>query len=155
INATVHETFIKPAAVPAPQEWSKEKSEQVKKELLAKCFHGWPEKAPPLGVKPAGDVKSDGLRLRAFDFTSEEAIDLRLWLLTAEKEDRPTLVVLTAADEAGWNDWANELGPAFGEILQLGTAPKSDDAKRARTRKALETTRWAFATIAPRGVGPT
>jgi hypothetical protein len=162
INATIQETFVKPAAVPQPprepdkaRAWWKAKSEALKKELLAKCFHGWPEKAPPLGAKPAGDVKSDGLRLRAFDFTSEEGIDLRLWLLTAEKVDRPTLTVLTAVDEAGWSDWTRELGPAFREVLQLGTTPKRDDTKFAQTRKALEANKWAFATIAPRGVGPT
>jgi hypothetical protein len=161
INATVHETFIKPAVVEQPQdaekarEWWKGKGEELKKELLAKCFHGWPEKAPPLGMKAAGDVKSDGLRLRAFDFTSEEAVELRLWLLTAEKVEKPTLVVLTAVDETGWGEWTRELGPAFREVLQLGAEPKRDDAKFAQTKKALEANKWAFATIAPRGVGPT
>jgi hypothetical protein len=161
INATVHETFIKPAVVAYPNGvekadvWWKRTSETLKKELLAKCFRGWPEKPPPLGVKAAGDVKSDGLRLRAFDFTSEEGIELRLWLLTAEKVNKPTLVVLTAVDESGWNEWVGELGPAFQEILQLGKAPKRDEAKFGQTKRELEANKWAFATVAPRGVGPT
>jgi hypothetical protein len=161
INATVHETFIKPAVVAYPNGvekadvWWKRTSEGLKKELLAKCFRGWPEKPPPLGVKPAGDVTSDGLRLRAFDFTSEEGIDLRLWLLTAEKVNKPTLVVLTAVDESGWNEWVGELGPAFQEVLQMGTPPKRDETKFGQTKRALEGNEWAFATIAPRGVGPT
>jgi hypothetical protein len=161
INATIHEHFIKPALIELPQdpektrEWWKGKSEELKKELLAKCFHGWPQKAPPLGVKPAGEVKSDGLRLRAFDFTSEEDVNLRLWLLTAEKTEKPTLVVLTAVDETGWSEWTGELGPAFQEILQLAVAPKGDGTKFAQKRKVLEANKWAFATIAPRGVGPT
>jgi len=161
INATVHERFIKPAVIEPPQDpekvrdWWKGKSEELKKDLLAKCFHGWPDKAPPLGVKPADDVKSDGLRLRAFDFTSEEAINLRLWLLTAEKVEKPSLVVLTAVDEAGWAHWTGELGPAFQDVLQLAAAPKLDGTKFAQTRKVLEANKWAFATVAPRGVGPT
>jgi hypothetical protein len=161
INATVHETFIKPAVVAYPngveraEHWWKRTSEELKKDLLAKCFRGWPEKAPPLDVKPLGDITSDGLRLCAFDFTSEEGIDLRLWLLTAEKVKKPTLVVLTAVDEAGWREWTGELGPAFKDILQLDTAPKRDETKFAQTRKALEANQWAFATIAPRGIGPT
>src|SRR5262249_6931793 len=36
-----------------------------------------------------------------------------------------------------------------------GAAPQRDDAKFAQTKKALEKNKWAFATIAPRGVGPT
>jgi hypothetical protein len=161
VNATIHDSFVKPAVVEAPQDpakardWWKGKSEELKKELLAKCFRGWPEKAPPLGVKPAGDVADDGLRLRAFDFTSEEAVDLRLWLLTAEKVEKPSLVVLTAVDEAGWTDWARELGHAFKEALQLGAAPKRDETKFAQTKRMLAANKWAFATIAPRGVGPT
>src|SRR5207302_394979 len=37
----------------------------------------------------------------------------------------------------------------------LAAAPKRDGAKFARTKRALEANRWAFATIAPRGIGPT
>jgi hypothetical protein len=161
INATVHESFIKPAVIEPPRDpdkvrdWWKGKSEELKKDLLARSFRGWPQQAPPLGVKPAGEVKSDGLRLRAFDFTSQEAVDLRLWLLTAEKVDQPTLTVLTAVDEAGWAEWAAELGPAFREILQLGVGSPRDGAKFAQLKKALEANKWVFATIAPRGVGPT
>jgi hypothetical protein len=161
INATVQESFIKPAVIELPtdgakaRDWWKGKSEELKKELLARCFHGWPEKPSPLGVKPAGDVISDGLRLRAFDFTSEEAVELRLWLLTAANVEKPTLVVLTAVDEAGWADATRELGPAFREVLQLDAAPSRDEARFAQTRKALEANKWAFATIAPRGIGPT
>jgi hypothetical protein len=162
INATIQETFIKPAAVPQPpqdpgriREWWKDKSEELKKELLAKCFRGWPDQAPDLALRWPDDVKSDGLRLRAIDFTSEDEIDLRLWLLSAEKVDKPTIVVLTAVDEAGWAEWTRELGPAFREILLLDTAPKRDEAKFARRKKALESFGWALAVIAPRGIGPT
>ncbi len=161
INATVQETFIKPAAIEVPQDaakvpaWWKSRSAELKKELLAKCFRGWPQQAPPLRVKPAGEVTHDGLRLRAFDFTSEEAVDLRLWLLTAEMVDRPALVVLTAVDEAGWQEWTTELGPRFQEILQLSTIPGLDGPKFADTKKVLAANKWAFATLAPRGVGPT
>jgi hypothetical protein len=172
INATVQETFVKPAAVQQPPQdpekarvWWKDKSEELKKGLLAKCFRGWPEKAPPLAMKPAGDVTGDGLRLRAFDFTSEEGIDLRLWVLTAEEQEKPKTIALTVADEQSLADWAVEFGPAFRDMLQLPTAPKGDEAKRAARKKGqmpLEATKWllegtklAFAWVAPRGVGPT
>jgi hypothetical protein len=95
------------------------------------------------------------VRLRAFDFISEEKVELRLWLVTAEKVDKPTTVILTAVDEPGWVEWTEELGPAFKSALQVGEDPKLDQAKFNQNRKALEFYKWGFATIAPRGIGPT
>ena len=65
--------------------------------------------------EPAEDVKHDGLRLRAFDFVSQEEVPLRLWLLTAAKTDKPKRVVLTAVDEAGWQEWSARTGAGLSE----------------------------------------
>ena len=43
--------------------------------LRCQVFRGWPAKPPPLDVRPAADVRHDGLRLRAYDFVSEENVD--------------------------------------------------------------------------------
>ncbi len=161
VNATVHETFLKPATVELPppaadaKAWWAAKGKELKQALLDKTFRGWPEKAPPLAVKAAGDVTHDGLRLRAFDFTSETGVDLRLWLLTAAKGQKPSLVVLSAVDESGWAEWARDLGPAFKDVLLLSQSPPFDAEKFRQNRRALEYNNWAFATVAPRGVGPT
>src|SRR5262249_26993202 len=137
------------------REWWVGQSKEWLKDLQERVFHGWPEKAPPLGMKLAADVKHHGLRLRAYDFTSEEAVELRLWLLTAEKVEKPSLVVLTAVDEPGWQEWTQGLGPAFKDALQLAKEPKFDEARFNQDRKTLEYYQWAFATVAPRGIGPT
>jgi hypothetical protein len=160
VNTTIHETFVKPAQTPLPPpgqagDWWKTRSREWLQALRDQVFQGWPEKPPPLHLRSAADIKHQGLRLRAFDFTSEEAVELRLWLLTAEKVEKPSLVVLTAVDEPGWQEWIQDLGPAFKEALQLQNDPKLDEAKFAQNRKALEFHKWAFATIAPRGIGPT
>ncbi len=161
INATVHETFRRPAELELPRspevarEWWKGKSQELMKDLRESVFRGWPEKAPELNARLAADVKSGGLRLRGFDFTSEHDVELRLWLLTAEKVERPSLVVLTAVDEAGWQGFTQELGPDFREALLLAKEPKLDETKFKQNLKALEFNRWGFATLAPRGVGPT
>ena len=162
INADLDESFCKPADVGQPpasaaaaREWWDGKAPQWIDALRQKVFHGWPESPPPLNVRPAEDVTSDGLRLRAYDFASEDDVDLRLWLLTAEKVDKPTLVVLNALDEPAWKEWAEDLGPPFAKALQLAADPKRNDAKFAQNRKALEFNQWAFAAVAPRGVGPT
>jgi acetyl esterase/lipase len=161
INPIVHELFRKPARPEVPdsdevaKEWWKGKAPQWLDELKERSFRGWPQQPPELKPTPAEDVKHDGLRLRAYDFVSEEEVPLRLWLLTAEKVEKPTLVVLNVLDEAGWREWCADLGPPFAGALQLSAEPKRDEARFAQNRKALESYKWAFAAVAPRGVGPT
>jgi dienelactone hydrolase len=160
-NPTIDETFHKPADVEQPRtpavarEWWKGKAPEWRDGLRDRCFRGWPVKPPGLDVKPAEDVTRDGLRLRAYDFVSEEEVPLRLWLLTAEKVEKPSQVILNVLDEDDWNEWASDLGPEFQKALQLKAAPKRDDEKFAQNRKALAFNKWAFAAVAPRGVGPT
>jgi hypothetical protein len=142
--------------VPAvAREWWTGRSREWLRELREKVFHGWPDQPPALNARLAAEVKHKGLRLRAFDFTSEDDVELRLWLLTAEKVEKPTLVVLTAVDEPAWQEWICELGPAFQDALQLPQPPKLEEGKFTQNLRALEFHKWAFATIAPRGIGPT
>jgi hypothetical protein len=161
LNTTIQETFIKPARLDVPQSpevaraWWKNKAPELLKSLQTQVFAGWPKDPPALNAHLVEDVKNDGLRLRAFDFVSEDQVELRLWLLTAEKVDKPVLVVLNALDEDGWKEWCADLGPAFAKALQLRTEPKRDDAKFMQNRQALEANGWAFAAVAPRGIGPT
>jgi hypothetical protein len=135
--------------------WWEGKAPEWRDALRDRCFRGWPAEPPPLGLKPAADLTHDGLRLRAYDFVSEEEVPLRLWLLTAEKVEKPTLVVLNVLGEAEWEEWTAGLGPEFRVALQLRDAPKRDDGRFAQDRRALAFNRWAFAAVAPRGVGPT
>ncbi len=161
LNPRIHEIFTKLAKLELPHDstaagaWWKERRRDLLQQLRGRVFHGWPAKSPTLNPRPVADIKHNGLRLRAFDFTSEDAVDLRLWLLTAAKVEKPSLVVLTAVDEPGWREWTEELGPAFQEALQLGQPPKLNEAKADSTRRMLEANGWAFATVAPRGIGPT
>ncbi len=161
INAIVHETFLKPAHPELPQvpavarEWWTGQRQEWLQALQTRVFRGWPDKPAPLNSRLASDVKHAGLRLRAFDFTSEEDVELRCWLLTAEKVEKPALVVLTVLDEPDWQEWPKELGPAFRDALQIREEPTLDEAKLSQNRRALEYHKWAFAMIAPRGIGPT
>ena len=160
INPTIQETFTPLARVEMPEDaavgdWWKEKSRELFVGLRDRVFRGWPAAPPALNVRPAADIQHNGLRLRAFDFTSEDAVDLRVWLLTAAKVEKPTLVVLTAVDETGWREWTEELGPPFQLALQMDQPPRLNQAKADGTRHLLEAQGWAFATVAPRGIGPT
>ena len=160
-NVMIQETFILPATPELPRvpavarEWWIGQRQSWLQDLKDRVFRGWPESPPPLNSRQVADIRHNGVRLRAFDFTSEQDIDLRLWLLTAEKVDKPTLVMLTALDELGWKEWLEELGPAFKAALQVNEDPKLDETKFTQNRKTLEFHGWAFAMIAPRGIGPT
>lgn len=200
INPIVQETFIRPAHPQLPQvpavtrEWWQGQGKEWMQTLRAKVFAGWPEPSPSLASRPVADVKHHGLRLRAFDFTSETGVELRLLLLTGEKAVQPefvgvvnttshagfaglpwtalqqstrknwfrpekgdklSLVVLNVVDDTGWLEWVRELGPAFQEVLQVPQVTEFDLAKFARTQRLLQAQPWAFAILAPRGIGPT
>jgi hypothetical protein len=160
-NALIHETFIRSASTELPsvpavvKEWWPQRSKEWLDQLQAKVFRGWPEKAPALAVKPQGDVIHDGLLLRAWDYTSEEGIDLRLWLLTAEKVERPRLVVVSAVDESGWHEFLSGLTPEFSKLLLVSDKVDHDREKFQQNRQMLTAFQWGFATVAPRGIGPT
>jgi hypothetical protein len=161
VNTSIQELFIKPAHPELPlspqvvKEWWPGQSKDWLHELQEKVFRGWPEQPPPLNLKPAEEIKANGLRMRAWDFTSEDAVDLRLWLLTAEKTEKPSLVVLTALDEPGWQEWLTELDPALQKLVPGSGRVKADEKKVEANRRVLEKFKWAYATIAPRGIGPT
>jgi hypothetical protein len=161
LNATIHEYFIKPAKLDLPESaevtraWWEGKRPELMKELKEKVFAGWPSREPALNLVRAADIAKHGLRLRAFDFQSEEEVPLRLWLLTAEKTEKPKLTVLTAVDEAGWQEFGRSLGPEFHDALLLSEAPVLDREAFERNRRVLEKFGRAFATLTPRGVGPT
>jgi hypothetical protein len=161
LNKNIHETFIQPQRITLPRsaaatkEWWEGKKKELLQGLRDKVFRGWPVKAPALQVRPVKEITHKGLRLRAFDFTSEEGIELRLCLLTAEKVYKPTLVVLSSVDEPGWQEWVRDLGPAFQKALLLAKPPQLDEAKFEQNRTVLTRYKWAFACIAPRGIGPT
>jgi hypothetical protein len=159
INAKIQEQFITPAPAPTVpaadvEGWWRTQSADWKKQLRKRVFGGWPDNPPPVGAKPTKEIVRDGVRLRAIDFTSETGIELRLWIMAPEKVE-PSLIVLTAVDEPGWNDILAELGPAFAELFPGEKMPPRNEAKFLQNQRAMEANRWAFATVAPRGVGPT
>lgn len=161
INAVVQDTFIRAAAAKLPktpaeiEDWWPKQRQLWLRDLQEKVFAGWTKTPPPLAVEPAADIRKGGLRLRAFDFQSESAVPLRLWLLTAAQTTKPKLVVLTALDDRAWQEWTAMLGTDFAEVLQTEPPKKSRTKERESNRRVLEKFGWAFATVAPRGVGPT
>jgi hypothetical protein len=160
VNTIIQERFVQAAHPELPRspavtrEWWARKRPDWLRAIRESVFGGWPETPPSLDAKLAAEVLTDDLRLRAFDFTSQVGVELRLWLLTARNVARPTRTVLSALDEPGWKEWAESLGPAFQQALQLDQAPVLNEKRFQQIRKALEEDKQAVAVIAPRGIGP-
>jgi dienelactone hydrolase len=161
LNPTIHDYFIKPATYEIPaspevaNEWWKGTREKLRTALKEQVFRNQPRNPPELKLKPIQEVIHEGMRLRAFDFTSENGIDLRLFLLTAQGVEKPKLIVLNALGETDWSEWCADLGPAFKESLLLSKEPKLNEVRFNQNKKVLEKEQWAYAAICPRGIGPT
>jgi dienelactone hydrolase len=164
LNKKVHDTFVPKAPAPqvpeSPEAWRKQRDGWMAA-LREKTFGGWPVEAPPLHLKEAWSAAHDGVRLRAYDFTSQEAIRLRLYVTAPEKLEKPELVVLNVLDEQGWKQWLAEMRPAFekelaGEVESTGSPlPAGDEKAFAESKRMFASRKWVMAHVAPRGVGPT
>jgi hypothetical protein len=128
------------------------------KNLRDYSFRGWPQDAAPLDaedVQEIFDAEAQGIRLRAFDFTSQDSIRLRMYLVeraeSASADDGdadtdadaggqapPELVVLNVLDEAGWQEMLATLRPGFEEQLKSEgeSLPPGDDASLETSREA-------------------
>jgi hypothetical protein len=161
LNETVQETFVPVARLDLPgdpaaaKEWWAKTRDGLMTALKTKVFGGWAANPPPLGAKVAADVTEDGIRLRAIDFTSETGVELRMWVKTLPKMEKPAEVMLSVLDDGSWQSWCARLGPAFADALQLTHKPERYTRMIEPSRDAMEVQNRAFAAVAPRGVGPT
>ncbi|QEL18493.1 alpha/beta hydrolase family protein [Limnoglobus roseus] len=161
INTTIQDSFIKPAKIDLPEssavtkEWWSHKRGQLVADLRDKVFSGWAKQPPALGVKAAGEVVHNGVKLQAFDFVSEEAIPLRLFVMSSPEVTKPTHVMLSVLDEMGWQTWCRDLGPEYAALLQRKEPIERDEKKFAQNAAVMKQEKVAFAAVCPRGIGPT
>jgi dienelactone hydrolase len=161
LNTKIQESFVAkapPPAVPADAEaWAKQRDEWMSG-LKSQVFAGWPADPPPLEVKPAFSAVRDGVRLSAWDFVSQHDVPLRLYLARKDDEKRPDLIVLNVLDESGWDDWLASVRTRFADELkdEADSSPAAaDETGWAALAGMLKSNPWAFAYVAPRGIGPT
>jgi dienelactone hydrolase len=154
-NTTAHEWFVPKAEVPLPAnkaEWEKQR-EQLLVELKAKCFRNWPKEGEPLDAKET-ETEAGGLKLSAIEFTSEANLRETVYVVRAAKHAKPSLLVLTPVDTAGWTKWLAEMAPAFADKLPGGKSVEPSRSDFEATAKLLDKQDWAFAVLPPRGEGP-
>jgi len=160
-NEVIHETFVPAAKFEPPADaeklkaWWADRQPKLKAALATQVVRGWATDPAPLDARVAADVTHDGVRLLAIDYTSEAEVPLRMWVATAVGAERPGEIILRVQDDAGWKDWCESFGPEFAAALRYPGKLTRNDAMFAQNRAAMRRENWAFAAVAPRGVGPT
>ena len=160
-NTTIDETFVARAEVPVPKDAAAWKAtrEELLTALREKSFRGWPKQAPESQLKEAFRTTVDGVELAAYDFTSQEHVDLRLYVAQRPGLKQADLVVLNALDGQGWQQFMATYGGKFAKQLSEEAKATGDveaDAKSFdQTKKMLANFPWVMAYVAPRGVGLT
>jgi len=163
-NTEIQETFTEKAEPSLPSneaQWRRQKQRWMKA-LRKKVFRGWPNAQPAktggLDMKQVFSHESGGVRLAAWDFTSQQpSIRLRLYLAhrTGLKREQLDLVVLNALDKQGWTEFLETMQPAFAEQLQDVDLPGGDLEQFDEFVKMMKNFEWGMAYVAPRGIGRT
>lgn len=157
-NTKIQESFVEAKDLPAvpnsAEEWNQLRA-QWTTSLSQKAFGAWPTDTEGLDVKEVFADEQDGLALRAYDFTSQGPIRLRIYLLHRAGLAKPNLTVLNLLDDQSWQEFLAEIAPGFAARLQDEQLPKPDNESYQSMKRLLAKQDWAMAYCAPRGVGPT
>jgi acetyl esterase/lipase len=160
INTKIHESFVAKAPEPSvPQsagEWEKQRGAWIES-LREKSFRGWPteKEAGPLNIKRVFSAAKHGIRLSAYDFTSQPHVRLRLYLAHRTRLKKKDMVTLEVLDEQGWKEWLAAMRVGFAEELNDQTLPEPDKNVFKNKQELFKNTKRVMAYFTPRGIGPT
>jgi dienelactone hydrolase len=160
INTKIDETFVPTAAAPSvppsTAQWTAQRDGWLQA-LREKSFRAWPEGSLPLDLKPAFALERDGLALKAWDFTSQPNVPLRLLVVQRAGLTQPEQVVLNAFGDSDWTDLQRTLKASLGDELPADPVTTADGFEKwnAALKKMLTSFPYAMAYVAPRGHGLT
>jgi len=156
INTRIHESFVPKNQQPlSPQ--SAQQRRALLETLREKSFGGWPtqEQAGPLNIRQVFSAERHGIRLSAFDFTSQPHVRLRIYLAHRPGIERPEQVVLNVPDEQEWRRWLAAMRIGFADELKDETLPDPNEDAFNHIRETLQDNNSVLAYAAPRGIGLT
>ena len=154
-NSRIDETFVAMAPQPPPPTaaaWPAQRDAWLAA-LRDRTFCGWPVRDEPLAVAPAWSAERDGVRLAAYDFTSQGPFRLRLHVAMRVGLEKPTRTVLRVLDAESWARFATVLGGA--DVGKTDAASPADPEAWSAIAGPLREEGVALVFVAPRGVGPT
>jgi dienelactone hydrolase len=163
-NTEIHETFVAkspPPVVPESQSDWEHQAALWRSVLKEKCFRGWPASssadAADLDVEELFSAEQNGIRLTAFEFTSQKDIRLPLYVAYRaglQPEDLE-LVVLNVLDQQGWQQFLASMRVGFAQQFAGEHLPEADEKEFREAERMFQQFKWGMAYIAPRGIGPT
>jgi len=157
VNTKIDETFVAQATPKLPSDrsdWTRQQK-MWRAALATKSFAGWPTVNEFGESQEVFNVVNDGIRFRAIDFTSQDAIELRLYLVERSDLENRDLVVLNVLDDKSWIEFLAATRVAFEKQLDDETLPDADKEAFEQTKQMLASFAWTMAYVAPRGIGPT
>lgn len=153
INTNIADTFV-PVAKP-----EKHSATELAEILRSNVFRGWPTDESPLDPKQTIAVERGGLRLRAWDFTSQHDVPLRLYLIEDTTNKESAGVRLQILDESSGPTWLHDLRAGFGVPIADEPADTSKIANivspLVSLKSQLKSSNQSLAWFAPRGIGRT
>ncbi len=173
ITTRAHETFVAAAPSPVPpqsiSDWQQTR-DQLRGALREQVFAGWPDEPPPLDLEEAWTYERSGIVMRAFDFTSQEAIRLRLYVVHSAELESVESVACNVLGERDWKEWLKAMRVGFAGALldetlcaqDLDRAAGGEGQRSAPDEQSWEQWRETYARpnavhvfLAPRGLGLT
>src|SRR5208283_4755259 len=135
----------------------KKSAGELRSALREKVFAGWPDEGMPPEPKRVFFVERDGVRFSAWDFTSQQDVPLRLYLLENVTTKPTERVELNVLDQTGWTNWLAAVSAKFGGELteELSAYGSSALQRTAADQPVSPAGSVALAFFAPRGVGLT
>jgi dienelactone hydrolase len=158
-NTRIDSEFVTLAPTEAPPEsaahWALQREARLAA-LKKNCFGAWPPDAPSPSLTKAGSIASEGISLSAYDFVSQGAFPLRLYVAhsSALQPDQLEMNVLHALDQGGWDSFLAAYQSRFSALFEAASPAPSDEKAFEAEAKMLSANKWAMAYLAPRGVGP-
>lgn len=159
-NTDIDEYFtreaIKPKAPTSKDDWLSHR-DLWKRRLKGRSFRGWPSNPGPTNLIPAASITRDGITLSSWDFISQEAVQLRLYVVQREglASKDLDLTVLNILDEKNWKTFLSTIGSSFPEAFPNIKLPGLNQSTYLQELKMYSSEKWAMAYVCPRGIGPT
>ena len=156
-NTAIQETFVAAAGC-ACRSCQRNRVERnvwaLRESLDQKTFAAWPSEPDSLQLTPVVSAGEQDICFKAWDFTSQGPVRLRVYLAMM-KEATPKRIVLTVADEAAWDRFLRAFRLPFEKELQDEPLPEADAQHWELVKNWLAAEGAALAVVAPRGIGPT
>ena len=154
-NTEIQESFVPQATLEIPSDlatWN-EQRRKLLQTIRTKSLPGWPD-TPPAAECAVTEETSQGLELRAFEYTSDENLRLSAFVVQPAGLTEPKRLFITVIDNDGWREWLATFGNVFPNGLPGAQEVPADARLLAGKRRLLEEGSQALAVVLPRGVGP-